>query len=379
MRNASASPISHHHLFSLLNNQLPKRTATKFETAKEMKLSKRNILSRLAVCLAAILCSGILISCDAMHEDLEPCPQGARLRFVYNYNMEFANAFPSQVDCLTLLVYDENGVFVDSFTETSRVLADENWRMTIPLAPGKYRFVAWGGMADDKSSFHFTQTPASVNIQDLQVAMNNECMTSPVGTQLHPLFYGDLEMDIPEESMDYEEATVYMMKDTNNIRILLQQLNGKPVNDNDFNFVIADDNNTLLDWLNIPVMSAQPITYYPWICGQASSGLEPDGTEAVLAFAEFSTSRLYMANRPRLVVTRNAPGLQEDGATVIDIPLINYLLLLKSQEFSSMGPQEFLDRESRWDMIFFLDENKYWVKTYIKINDWIVRVNNAEL
>ena len=83
-------------------------------------------------------------------------------------------------------------------------------------------------MSDDKSSFHFTHTPASVSMQDLQVAMNTECMTSPVGTQLHPLFYGDLEIDIPEESMDYVEATVYMMKDTNNIRILLQQVTGNP-------------------------------------------------------------------------------------------------------------------------------------------------------
>ena len=60
------------------------------------------------------------------------------------------------------------------------------------------------------------------------------------------------------------------------------------------------------------------------------------------------------------------------------MPLINYLLLLKSLHFDSMGSQEFLDRESRWNMILFLSGGR-WVDTRIVINDWIVRLNNAEL
>lgn len=335
-----------------------------------MKLSKRNILSRIAVCLVAVLCGG-LMSCDALHENLEPCPQGARLRFVYNYNMESANAFPSQVDCLTLLVYDEKGVFVDSFTETSDVLADEDWRMTIPLGPGKYRFVAWGGMADGKSSFHFTRDPKDTTLQELQVAMDADCMTSPEGTRLHPLFYGDLDLEVPEESMDYVEKTVYMMKDTNNIRILLDNLSGKPADGDDFVFTIIDDN-TLLDHDN-SLVGGNQYTYYPWTSGQASAGELEDGSEALLAFAELSTSRLVAGNNARLVIKN-----RQDDKTIVDIPLINFLLLLKSQEFSQMGSQEFLDRESRWNMVFFLDSTGDWMKAYIKINDWIVRINNAE-
>lgn len=44
-----------------------------------------------------------------------------------------------------------------------------------------------------------------------------------------------------------------------------------------------------------------------------------------------------------------------------------------------MPNQEFLDRESRWNMIFFLSENNYWVSTLISIKDWNVRINNEEL
>ncbi len=340
----------------------------------------RNILFTIIGAAFAAAPMVSLSSCDAIHEDLEECPEGAYLRFVYDYNMEFANAFPSQVDCLTLLVYDESGNFVEKRTETSDILADENYRMTIDLPAGKYTFLAYGGMECTQSSFHFVNEPSlSHPLSTLQVQMDGDCITSPVGTKLHNLFYGLLEMEVTDSTYTYTEGTVHMMKDTNNIRILLQQLNGQPVNDSDFVFRITDDNNSLFDWQNIPVTTATPITYYPWAKGQATAGENTDGTEAVLAFAEFSTSRLFMANSPRLKVTRNAPGTEADGATVIDIPLINYLLLLKSQEFARMGSQEFLDRESRWNMIFFLDDHNYWIRTYIKINDWVVRINDTEL
>ena len=55
-------------------------------------------------------CIVVLLPC--IYNDLEPCSQGVRLRFVYDYNMEYANAFHSQVDCLALLVYDEQGNYL---------------------------------------------------------------------------------------------------------------------------------------------------------------------------------------------------------------------------------------------------------------------------
>ena len=46
--------------------------------------------------------AALLSSCHGIYNDLEPCTRGVRLRFVYDYNMEYANAFHSQVDCLAL-------------------------------------------------------------------------------------------------------------------------------------------------------------------------------------------------------------------------------------------------------------------------------------
>ncbi len=323
---------------------------------------------------AATLIAGAAMtlgSCDRIHEDLQPCPQGVRLRFVYNYNMEFANAFPSQVDCLTVLFYNEQGQYVTTRTNmTEADLSDENWRMTVDLNPGTYTIVAYGGLECQQSSFSFTAQPSTIGLQQLEVELKPTCLTAPVGTYLHPLFYGRADVSVEQSDMEYRDYTVYMMKDTNNLRVMLQQVDGNPINEADFDFKVVDDN-TLMAWDNA-VIPTQSVEYVPWTRGNASPGQLEDGRDASVAWAEMSFPRLVTSNSPRLVITR-----KEDGNNVVDIPLNNYLLLMKSEVYSSMPAQEFLDRESRWKMLFFL-QNGIWLQTVIEINDWIVRLNDTE-
>lgn len=325
-----------------------------------------------AVTLAASVTG--LSSCGAINEDLPPCPEGVSLRFVFDYNMEFANAFPSQVDCLTLLIYDADGNYITTRTETTQVLADENWRMVIDLPAGKtYHFVAYGGLECPKSTFAFVNTPAAGStLQQLQVSMDADCIGADPGKVLHPLFYGDLDMTVPAGALDYTAGTVYMMRDTNTLRILLQNIDGTPCNPDDFVFTVTD-NNTLFSYDNSVIATPQGITYTPYVTGQAGAGLTEEGNDALLAYAEFSLSRLMEHSESRLTISNSITG-----ETVLSIPLVNYLLLLRSQEFENMGDQEFLDREHRWNMILFLDHGR-WIDTRIVINDWIVRINHADL
>ena len=319
--------------------------------------------------IGAVLMSA---SCDRLHEDLQPCPQGVRLRFVYDYNMEFANAFPSQVDCLTVLFYDEEGNYVATRTNTSADLADEDWRMTVDLGPGSYNIIAYGGMQCDDASFSFVSEPSSTAMSALEVALKPSCLTSPDGTRLHDLFYGRLEVSVEQTDTDYREYTLYMMKDTNNLRVMLQQVDGSAVDEADFDFKVVDDN-TLMGWDN-EVIPSGSVEYLPWARGNVSPGELPgEGGAASVAFAEMSFPRLVTYNSPRLVISRKS-----DGQKVVDIPLNNYLLLMKSEAYASMAPQEFLDRESRWKMLFFLQGGR-WLDTVIEINDWVVRINNTEL
>lgn len=330
-------------------------------------------ISRLTGFLMIALCM-MSLACDRIHEELDTCPTGVRLRFVYDYNMEFANAFPSQVDCLTLLVYDSGGRFLRRETAFKSDTENEDWRMDLKLEPGRYMLLAYGGMECQDASFSFVTTPSESSLENLEVRLNNNLLTSPVGHPLHHLFYGRTELTVPEpgSGTGYVEETVYMLKDTNDIRLILANADGTPVVGNDFEFSLTTDN-TLLNYLN-DVVPTGNTTFYPWTQGNALAGVLPEGDEYSVAYAEISTSRLIHGNYSHLVIKR-----QNSEEPVISIPLIKILLLLKSERFDYMGEQEFLDRNSRWNLTFFLAGDGSWLNTRIVINDWVVRINMAEI
>lgn len=328
------------------------------------------MVSRFMGAAIAVASMGLaFLSCERIFDDLDPCPHGVSLRFIYDYNMEYANAFPKKVDCLTLLIYDVDGDYVGSRTVTGEELRDESYRMNIDLADGTYNFVAYGGMACGQSSFKFVGEAPGEGTQDgdIRVALDAD-ISKDIGKRLHDLFWGRLSLKTADM---YSEGTVELMKNTNNIRIVLQQMNGLPVDDKLFDFRLTDDN-TLFD-SNNDLIPAGTATYIPWERGQKIIGVTTENKDVIVAYAEFSTSRLMKQNTPRLVISRVS-----DGNTVIDIPLVNYLMMLRSELYKDMEKQEFLDRQSEWEMIFFLDDGLSWNESVIKINDWTVRINDTE-
>ena len=338
------------------------------------------VIRKLSTCLCATMLAGVAAlstSCNSVIYDDEPiCEQGLAIRFVYDYNMENANAFPSQVHCLTVFIYDADGHYVTTLTETDRSkLSDENWRMNIDLPEGSYQVVAYGGMACPDASFSFEN--ATGNLTDRRVELDADLLTSPVGPNLHPLFYGEADVVSSVGYFDdaYVPVTVYMMKDTNNIRILLHNADGSPVSSDDFTFRITDDN-TLFNYDN-NLRPAPVVTYWPWTQGNIG-GISSDddviGTVPSFVYAELSTSRLVTSSSARLVIEQ-----QSSGRVVLSIPLVKYLLLYKSDNYGMMGNQEFLDRKSEWELSLFLDSVAGgWGTVTIWIDDWSVRINNIE-
>ncbi|MDE6131587.1 MAG: FimB/Mfa2 family fimbrial subunit, partial [Muribaculaceae bacterium] len=117
-------------------------------------------------------------------------------------------------------------------------------------------------------------------------------------------------------------------------------------------------------------------TYTPWERGSVKTGNAEFGAagsqvEVQMAYADLSISRLMTKRSPKLVVTHLPSGEQ-----IISIPLNNYLLALRGSHYDWTTEQEFLDRKSDWNLFFFLDEDRHWNKTFIRVDDWIVRIND---
>ncbi|MGN1232956.1 MAG: FimB/Mfa2 family fimbrial subunit [Candidatus Cryptobacteroides sp.] len=320
---------------------------------------------------AALLLAAVAISCNTIYDDQSDCPRGVSLRFVYDYNMEFANSFHTQAHCLNVYLFDKDGNYLDNWVETGEVLKDENWRMKRELGEGSYTLIAYAGLCCGESSFTAPQlnTRAASRKEEVSVSLNHKNFTSDAS--LHSLFYGMATLEVGKD--DYVEDTIYLKKDTNNIRFALQQMNGEQITADEFEVSIVDDN-TVLDWQNEPV-PAGLVTYKPWVKGETVIGSAEDGeTPVSAAYYELSTSRLTTSTSPRLIVYN-----KERGENIINIPLNTYLLFLKSELYAEMPAQEFLDRVSEWSLIFFLDSGNRWYNAKIVVNDWVVRLNDAEL
>lgn len=326
-------------------------------------------LHRITRKIASVLLLVVLIStfsaCSTMQDDRTDCPEECHIRFKYDYNMKFANAFTNEVKQVAVYIFDDKGYFVKTQTEEGEVLKANDYYMKLNVAPGKYHLVTWAGL--DETSFSTEKLTVGVStLADLKVALKKTEQES--NQDLHPLWHGEIK-ELTVTGV-FQEETVSLVKDTHRIRVVLQQINGVPVDNKAFRFEITDDN-SLINYDN-SLIPAGEITYRPYITGQNTVG---DVQLVTTAYAELHTSRLMTDSKSRLRIID-----VKDNSVVIDIPLTAYLMLTEMEGHrNQMTAQEYLDRQDEYSLVFFLDDNLDWLKIQIIINGWTVRFNNSEL
>jgi hypothetical protein len=89
-------------------------------------------------------------SCD-LSEDLSECVtevETGDMALTFRFTRDGANLFGTEVPSLSVFAFDEYGLFVGRFDEPDRTKFTEEYAMRLPLPPGEYRFVVWGGLSD---------------------------------------------------------------------------------------------------------------------------------------------------------------------------------------------------------------------------------------
>lgn len=339
-----------------------------------------------AVLLAAFLLS--LASCDRLvFEDEGHCEVNYRLRFVYSMNLKWADAFPSEVHSVHLYAFDRSGLFVKEFTANGDEVDREDYRMRLDLKPGKYTLVAWCGMENvgvtDKSFTVPVPVVGQTRLEELTCALNVESdseSSAYSNTMLKFLYHGIQEVDLPDVYNGDFDYTIYLTKDTNHIRIILQQLSAEDMNPKEFTFKIEDANG----WMGHDnrMIGTDLITYRPWAVGLAEAGVTPDDDGGIIyadgLIADFSTSRLMADHKDDLKLTIIGKDKQ-----IACVPLLQYALL--SREYYKMAyghdmdDQELLDREDEYIFTFFLDETQRWTEMHINILSYRMVVKNTAL
>ena len=291
------------------------------------------MMSKIGVCWLAIF-SCLCFACSWVDDDLSDCPSGFWLKLSYKYNMLNVDAAFTQLKNASIFIFDETGNYIETQHIDSLTLHQNDCQVRLEsLSPGKYNFLVWSGLTDSC----YECSASGVRLL---------CDASGTSSrQLPGLFNGRLEgVEVPEE---YAVDEVPLMKLTHRFTCILQGQNPTPFTDDEFLLEIKAFN------------------------GIADlSGLQ-------VVHSELNTLRLLENDDTRLILTHRSTGQR-----VLDIPLTKYLLLSRETN-SGMTPQEYLDRQDQYTLIFFLDATEDKLKPYIcplmKINDWMVRVNEVDL
>lgn len=346
----------------------------------------RNVAAAICVASAGLLA---LASCDSMvYDDEGDCTVHYRLKFRYDMNLKWADAFAGEVSSVHLYAFDNSGVLAWQHEEGISPSSAENYMMTLDLQPGDYRLLAWCGLRNDGTHEESFTVPEAregeTRMEQLVCSLTRKYDESGAFSKerLYRLFHGSLDVSLPADedggSYDY---TMYLTKNTNHVRVILQHLSGEDVDVSRFAFRVEDENGLMAH--DNRLMDDENIIYRPWKTqsGQASIGKEE--SRAIInvngAIADMTVARMTESRRKQMLLTIT----NDEGKTVAKIPVIDYALLAKGyyeEEYGhKMTDQEFLDREDDYVMTLFLDENNEWISSQILIHSWRVVPSDVEI
>ena len=382
-----------------------------------MNSKLKKLAQRLSATLT-VVAAAALWSCESIYEYEGDCDPHWQVKFIYDMNMNFADAFPGSmgVGSVHLYVFD---------AETHRLVLEkeqtagaegfaENYTMPVEELPaGRYDFVAWCGLADNRSFVGaqaaagralslrgpeslvgaelpmqapelFDKSALAWRISDAVFAAPNADDTR----RLDPLYYGRAENIEVDDKQGVHIVPVHLIKDTNEFTILLQHRSG-PLNPEDFEIKIVDDNSGLR-WDNLlwrgETPEGEPLAdYLPWWQKSGTVQTTPEietvpGMQPEFLVVRLSTSRLVKREMtgggPRLVITN-----VKENRVVYEIALQDYLLLPEEHthlrdahnKVHEVSDQEYLDRVDNWSMQFILgDKDDSWYAMDLHILGWHV-------
>lgn len=280
-----------------------------------------HLLTRSAILVIALFIS----SCSMMTEDIDECPSGLFVRYVYDYNTMRADMFKDHVGHVTLYIYDEDGMKVAERSVSNIApdtpLALYGYTMHFApgeLAPGRYRLQAIGLQRDwdaaqsthrakyQRTADHNEARSFNISLEHSELPLPGsgrhmvEHNGLPLDTLWHTLkvmsddpFNGRAVPDLHRTSAPYSiypmedqyvnvlpdratYATVSLIRDTKHLNVTLRQSDNKADMWHSRYEVTIEDDNSLLSHDN-SIVPAQPLLYTPfasWTTRFSNNGME---------------------------------------------------------------------------------------------------------
>lgn len=318
--------------------------------------------------LVALMTLG-LVSCEYIHEDLQPCDH--YLHFTYTHNMKFADAFQHELVCqeeaktAELFIFDGDGKFLSSQSLPTETLQEN--RIRLNLDPGKYKLLAWAGLND--TDYTWTKPAAGESMDEWLMSVRQD--EGVVARELSGLFQGTLELTIP--SGGETDTEFPLVKNTNKIRLALIDANsGTGLQADDFT-ILATTHNGDLNAQNQPVAD-EAVLWKPYLQQVETVADTEGGTAMQAVVAELNTMRLMDGSRTSLQLSHKG-----EATPFLQVDLTDFLLLTQ-MESHDLDAQEYLDRQDEYTIVVYLDivDGKAHCLEII-VNDWTIRLDDVNL
>lgn len=352
------------------------------------------LLNRLFPITALIASAFALTSCNGLiYDDEGDCDPYYKVKFVYDTNLKFTDAFAAEVFDVTLYLVDPvTGRVVWKKQESGEALRRDGYLMDVDVAPGNYTLLAWCGEGH-RSSFSVVDTDVHTDLRCRLADRDILPDGHESSTELKRLYHGKTDNVEFEDEQGVHVKTVRLIKDTNTVHIVLQHLSGENIDHRDFTFTIEGDNGHM-DYDNSLITNpAERLTYRPYDVYSGSAGifLPSDDNQIIspsrdaivdvsAAVAHFSISRLLEDKRKEDMFVKI---YNKKGEMIVKVPFIDYALLVKGQfkrpDGTLLTDQQYLDYQDDYSMVFFLDESGRWQNTHIYINSWRVILQHTDM
>ena len=339
--------------------------------------------------IPALLFAGLMTTgCTMVTDDLDPCPALLRIKFEYDYNIKWADAFRHEVKSVNVWAFTPDGRLAWNGEASGETLASSSFYLDTPLTEGEYDFVTWCGLKDNNGFDLATYTPTTKEELEVTLRTVEKDGRNVSDIRLPGLYHGyvsDFKYEVDPNNPTVKTVVFSLMKDTKDIRVMLQHLDGSPIENRDFSVSITYGDGEYA-WDN-SLLPSPVISYEPWEvrygvittpddepgAGNGSRSLltRDDGTISSVATLLFdlSTGRLMADDENKAILTIHRNW---DNRDIVRIPLINYLLLVKGH-YGDISDQEYLDRQDDYSIVFFIDKNSNWASAAgIFINSWAV-------
>lgn len=338
-----------------------------------MKAMNRYIrkTARLMLCLLALA----VMPASCIYEDEVPCP--VELRFVYDYNMEYADAFPRRVRDLQLYIFGQDGTLLDTRRATAPDEGfGETYRMNLQDLPaGTYTFLVWATDNAEAATKAYAFDPIATTrtaLTDMRLGLQPDAANN-CNLTLPDLWHGLLR-DFTITGSAPTEATIHLVQDVKRFRVMLQRADETRLDAAEYAFDITADN-ALLNYDNSILSSDDPTVYTPYSLEEATVDNSPrTATSLHTLVGELNTLRLDATGEARFRIRNTA-----EERDLFDLNLIRYLELMRLDRHADMPLQEYLDRENTWNVIFVVGGEGDEHLLSIQINQWIMVFNETEL